>query len=1081
MVRFIYGDTGTGKTEYIFSALADDAKTGKRAFLIVPEQMTVSAERDLLMRLPASAQLHIEVLNFSRLSNRIFRERGGLVYNYATPGVRRLFMWCALRETAPLLREYGERAGDDKTLPAAMLNTVKELNANGITGEQLEEVAGLVSDARLSGKLKDLSAASSVYSTLLGAQFTDSENDISRMCDIIRESPYFNGANVYFDAFTSLTGREHEAVRLIMEQADNVTVSLGIPSPLSRSIDTVSLRGCSDRLRSDAASVGAKVETLTLDKNHRTENEALKLIASSFWKMESARGAVINEKDSDGIELLRAADIYDEAESCAARIRRLAESGMKYRDILVVARNASKYRGILEPAFEVQDIPFFFSEKTELAFSPLSRLILSALRIFIFGWKQDDVIAHLKTGLCGIDPLDADLFETYVDKWKISGKRFTDASPWTMNADGFTERKSKRGLSILESANTVRDRLVGNLKTLYSSLEAAEDITGMCCAVMGYLERISVAETLRQAAARELAAGHVREAGEDVRVYDAVTDALEKVCDVFRDSASKPDLRTFSTALSMMLESTELGTIPTSSDEVTVASANMLRADSPACVIILGACDGEFPSNSEGNGLLTDADREILDSFKLKLAGSAEERSSDELYYFRRAASAPSEKLIVFTRADSTPSVAFNRFFTLFPELRDKVRNTADCLFDRLRTPASAYEYASLLSDTSEGDAIRLALSRLPAGDPHRVSETVRFPFKADGDMIDPELARTVFGSSIDLSKSQINSYVGCPFSYCLKYILKLDENEKAEFSSADVGTFIHYVLEKYLYEVFVVRGGKVPGEEETLAIVDKITASFMDSFIPEDSDVLTPRLKHRFERLKVFALEVLKDIVFELSDGDFVPEFFEYKIGKGNSPSMSVELSDGTEVRINGTIDRVDTFRKDGKVYVRVIDYKTGAQKFSIKNIKNGTDLQLLLYIFSLTKNGDGSFAGTAGGKPEAAEIMYFSTKIDNDKISDVNDAPFTRSGLILDDPDVKYAASHASSPYILMKTVKTNSFISAEAMEGLYRETSDALGTIAQNMVDGKACSVPEKSLDPCRFCRYESICHSAKKNYF
>lgn len=38
MVEFVYGLPGSGKTSYIMSRLAIDAKAGRRAFLIVPEQ-----------------------------------------------------------------------------------------------------------------------------------------------------------------------------------------------------------------------------------------------------------------------------------------------------------------------------------------------------------------------------------------------------------------------------------------------------------------------------------------------------------------------------------------------------------------------------------------------------------------------------------------------------------------------------------------------------------------------------------------------------------------------------------------------------------------------------------------------------------------------------------------------------------------------------------------------------------------------------------------------------------------------------------------------------------------------------------
>ena len=51
MVKLIYGDIGSGKSEYILSCLKKDAREGVSAILIVPEQQTVAAERELLERL----------------------------------------------------------------------------------------------------------------------------------------------------------------------------------------------------------------------------------------------------------------------------------------------------------------------------------------------------------------------------------------------------------------------------------------------------------------------------------------------------------------------------------------------------------------------------------------------------------------------------------------------------------------------------------------------------------------------------------------------------------------------------------------------------------------------------------------------------------------------------------------------------------------------------------------------------------------------------------------------------------------------------------------------------------------------
>ena len=51
----------------------------------------------------------------------------------------------------------------------------------------------------------------------------------------------------------------------------------------------------------------------------------------------------------------------------------------------------------------------------------------------------------------------------------------------------------------------------------------------------------------------------------------------------------------------------------------------------------------------------------------------------------------------------------------------------------------------------------------------------------------------------------------------------------------------------------------------------------------------------------------------------------------------------------LRGRIDRVDEAASDGQAYVRVVDYKTGAKKFSLTDVYYGLNLQLLVYLMAV------------------------------------------------------------------------------------------------------------------------------------
>lgn len=1067
MVKLIYGDIGSGKSEYILSCLEKDAREGVSAILIVPEQQTVAAERELLERLPASAQLNIEVLNFSRLANRVFRRTGGLIYNYASAGQRTLMMWRALCQCAPMLSEYHDRASSDRSLPATMLSISKELSSSGISPEELERFCKDMPDSTLRRKLSDIATVSAAYRLLLSQSHADPTSDLDRLCEMLDTSArgYFSGMHVYLDSFYSLTGQEHAVLRRIMSEAECFTATVPLPHPTYRGIDTASIKSYSDKLRSDAAGFGGEVETVTLGENHRPSSQTLKLLTEKLWQMDEDI-ALPNGEDDGSVELWQAVDIYDEAEAAAARIRALLEDGYRCKDIAVIARDATKYRGILDTALETMGVPYYFSEKRDLSTSPLSRLILSALRIKQFGWKREDVIAHLKTGMLDVSSKDADLFEEYTAKWSISGKKLAAEGEWTMNPDGYKAVLTPRGEEKLAAANKVHTFLLEGLKKYFAELNAATSCAELCRATVGYIEASGAPKKLKELAVRELSSDRARESAETARSYDAFLTVLDELCDCFGDG-KKPDIAEFSFALNTLLEQTQMGSIPTSSDEVSVGSANMIRASGVKAVIILGACDGEFPAAATGGGLLSAAEREELIALSLPISGGREQDSAEELFFFRRAVGSASDKLIAYTRAGSTPSVAFVRLCDVCQHA--EVKNTTEHLFDRIRTSEAAAEYAALLDGTAEGEAIKRALG----------GETERgVPISAESDGIAPDLSRLIYGRDVVLSQTKLESFAKCHFAYCCKYLLALDSGKKAEFSSDIIGTFVHFILEKYLMEVFLRRGGKFPSGEEKAAIIEKHTAEFAAENLPSD---MGHRVKYMTRRLCRLASLIIEDIEGELSDSDFRPEAFELSIGHG-IPSPKIPLSDGGSVVLNGKIDRVDVFRHGDKVYLRAVDYKTGKKIFSISDIDKKKNLQLLLYIYALT---DASY----GGNSVPAVISYLSASSERTEVSGSTSADavkanvfreFKRSGLILDDPDVLAAVSRSENKRYLMATGRAQkpTTLTEDAFNYLNEKIKNILKEVAEDMRGGKAQARPAEKGD-CKYCEYNMICRAAKKS--
>ncbi len=1077
MVEFVYGVPGSGKTSYIISRLQADARAGRRAFLIVPEQQTVDVERTIAEQLPPSAQLCVEALNFSRLSNRVFRERGGLVYNYADKSRKLLFIWRALRECLPFLGEYGVRAASDSSLPAAMLNSIKEFKACGITPEVLSDAAKKLSSGpetskALGTKLSDLSMIYSAYSALLGNSYTDSDDDLSRLAAKLTEEPYFVGASVYIDSFSSFTGQEHQIIRLIMRQAEETVITLPISSPKDRSLCSLSSRKCSDKLRRDASGAGIKPEIICLEENLRAKNSELEAVCRQFRDM-SAKSH-IPENERGNIELYSLCDPYSECDAAAAQVKALLMDGYLCRDIAVIARDAEKYRGIIDLSFEKLDIPYFMSEKTGFASRPLARLILSALKIKIYGWRREDVIAHLKTGLCGIDARDIDIFEAYAEKWNISGRSFYAEEGWSMNPDGYVTRMSVRGSNALETANRVRVYIRDRLVQLFAAIDSAEDTAGICRALWEYLDALNVRASLSALAARELSEGRRREAEETGRMYDSAADALECLCDVFD---SKPDLPTFAAALRLAFDAAEIGTIPTGCDEVMIGSADMLRAGERKCVVIIGMNEGEFPRNAAHDGLLNDRDRASLAALSIELSNDKDEAASDELFYILRAFSVPSEKLYVFTHeADPSgsacrPSSAFMRLCMICPYI--KIKTEKDILpEDRIWSKRTAFEYISMHAGTPLGNALRKCFDG--SSEYSKAEKTALLPLTARRELISTDLASEVFGKRIELTQSRLESFVSCPCSYYLKYVLRLDEDRRAEFGYAGMGTFVHLVLERFLIDAATKGFEHPPEKEHAKQLLDSIVADYTASL---GDYAVSPRILHRINRMRRISELLISDIFAEFSSGSFRPVAFELPIGldKGRGISAAeIPISGGGSAVLRGIADRIDTAKipESGETLVRIVDYKTGSRDFSLDDMRRGFELQLPIYLYSLTRACQNGEVNSFADKPVPAVITYLSANIptvtldspiSSDEVQNIARQSIKRSGLVMDRSEVLDALSADRDPHVMQGAkysrdgTPSASLISPECMEQLFSELEKTISRIAGDKRSGKACASP------------------------
>ena len=509
-------------------------------------------------------------------------------------------------------------------------------------------------------------------------------------------------------------------------------------------------------------------------------------------------------------------------------------------------------------------------------------------------------------------------------------------------------------------------------------------------------------------------------------------------------------------------------------------------------MFILGACAGKFPRDIRDDGFFCDADKIALETHGVSLSSLSEVRSSDQLLNFKNAVALGAKTLTVLSPKNdirggkNEPSMAFLRIKELLSGI--SVVNTADIpVIDRIYTECALKELFSL-----GGDALCSAAEEL-------IPHIRKKAFTNSDEKITEESAKEIFTTSLNMTQSRIETFVLCHFKYYCDYLLKLRDSGRISFASREIGNLSHAVFERFLKKT---REDGVSLADLSDSDIEGEVRAIAEKYIEElNIGRGSKRLEHLFERLERSILVFVKSIVKELAQSDFVPEYFELPIGKGDScaPPLRFKVGDGASLTLYGICDRVDVLRKDGDTYLRVIDYKSGSKTFSLSDLPYGLGLQMLIYLFSLCKMKDCAFKDklTGGsGEIKPAGIMYFPLNIGkagmgagkdftldtaSEAEADAIAKAIKRSGLFVDDEELRIAQDKGQKGEFMPEYSKNKkSYLSSEDFDTLYTQMEEVLGGIGRELLSGDATAMPlerKSAPSPCDYCANRSVCRRRK----
>lgn len=1135
MLKLVYGPSGSGKTRWILERMAERIGQGQeKLFWVVPEQHSFACERALLQRLGPVQAARVQVLSFSRLADRVFREVGGLAGQPLDEGIRALLMSRALEQVAAVSADQQDpmqglrpRLVTDSAYVEKLISLWEELRRCAVSTDRLEQVAQALAqepngNGLLTEKTQDLYRVFSTYEGLVKSTGLRETDDLTRLAQVLGDSALPVEAAVFVDGFKGFTQQELAVLEQLMLRAGELAVALctdtlgknagARPAQCRREFSLFSpVTATVQRLRELAENHKMTWETVALTENHRAQAPALKALEAGLY----APVPEVFEGPADQVTVVPCESVYAECRYAVRRIRRLMREGYRYREIAVAVRHLADYQGILDDMLTCEGIPYYMDARRELLCEPLVVYLRSALRVAVEGWRTEELLRLLKTDLWPLEALQVAELENYVYTWRIDGAAWE--KEWTEHPAGLDVKGgvTQEDKALLARLNRHRQALVDSLGGLRRALRGGVTGRQFAGAVYGWLasqkelpERIARQTQVLEELAQPVLAAHT------ARLWDEMMKLLDRFAVALGDQRLPVDR--LEDLFTMLCRTIDIGTIPQGLDAVQVGSVDRMRFEAPRAVLVLGANEGVLPAYPMGDGLLTEEERRRLKEQSLTLAEDVLTQCVEERYYAYRALTAPSQQLVVtYRKNDETgPSPVVSAIRHILPHHAkdaDKHPDGTDleCGDEMFRRWAHSHSEASPLSET---------LRQVLAADPeqrHRMAAVERSAAAGMNYRLEEEAtAEALFGRDMCLSASQADTFYKCKFKYFCQYGLRLKERRVAEIDGGVFGTLVHYAMEALLPRycqpgglieaLRANRATQAPDKEALLADVTQVLDEYVEEklggFESKDGYFL-----YQLGLARRSAVNVLWHTLVELQQGRFDPLAFELNIHPEQEQhadgilSLKIPLTKGS-VQVRGSVDRLDLYRRTdetGKTtyYVRVVDYKTGDTTFKLYHLTQGQNIQMLLYLFTVCENYR---YGTTKEKVQPAGVLYHPV---NDLLIKRGEKAASRlkrmkmSGVVLDDADVVKAMEADAKELFIpakMKPVK-ESETGEEVVEG--NVVTPAQFTLLQNVVEGlltqmgddllagdiRALPIKDGDSTACTYCDYKAICGHEQEDGF
>lgn len=1137
MLNIFYGRENLDKEKFIYDNI------GGRALLVVPDQFTLEAERELIAHSGAKALMDVEVLSLSRLGYRLLEELGGSKRTFIDKYGRHMILSSIAAEEREKLQVF--KGLEEKNSFIELVNNfISEMKQFNCGADELAEIARSVPDGSYTQrKLEDLYLLYSEYEAAIRGKYTDSEDYIDLFLGKISRSELVAGNHIWIYGFDSFAPKALSVIGELMQYAADVNLVLTYDDKReARDADLFALaetvirnfENLAER-RSIEVRKRAIPKTYTAeraDKIQFIEQELYALPARKYARggqsinpaeggaSEAAADAVASGEaagnadtasvaatGTDSLTLVAAANLYNEAESAACYVLELVRDfGYRFSDIKVICNDQETRGPILKRVFKEYGIDLVSDTSKDILQSSIVQYITALMDVVVEKYRTDLMIKMLKSGFGDLTNDEITDLENYAIKYKIRG---------TMWKRPFVRGESEYGAEALVRMNAVREKALAfmpDLEAIFEAETCGEFISGL----YGFLyEKVKLPEKIADLTVLQTEQGRPDLAEETAQIWGKVIGIFDQMSEIMGEQKFRA--AAFRDLFEAGISQVEIGILPPTKDGLMMGTMQRTRTGEMKVLVVVGANEGVLPNEKPGSGLFGSDEKNLFKENGIELCKVDDVRFLEERMGIYRNLSKPRERLwISYSLSDAEggparPSGVFTKLTGLFgdtPVARDALNRQSDAELVGAG-PAGLRHLTEALQAACEGKPLaphwHEALTWFKQNKPEAL-EPIRagIAFTNKQEDLGREMTVALYMGNIEstreealepspelsLSPSRLERYARCPFSHFVQYGLKPEERRIFEIAPREIGDIYHECLME-MSRHLTARGIAITDPASPwMTISREECRTFVEDVIAKKSGTYREGIleagneeKYRGRRITDICEKVCWAVIEQVRAGEILRSSFEAPFGRGRRiPPIPVNLGEGRTAYIEGKIDRVDYLPGER---VKIIDYKTGNENFSVAEVEAGYRLQLMLYLEASLER-----------RMKPAGVFYFKISepmvdasgaaIGPEEISDKIQKSFKLNGVIVDDPNVirNVAGDFSGISDVVPIRINKEGLISGtgkdnlltdEEFESLREKVREKVTDICKSLAGGGIEIHPMKTAatSACAYCRYKGIC--------